>query len=72
MNHFGYWVAGRTYFFKNTLYWRFDDTIVKAESRYPQSAPIFWLGCADPDERREEPYQAPYYSTYSYTYWFYK
>ena len=38
---------GRTYFFKNKMFWRFDDTLVRTDMRYPQEAPPFWLGCPE-------------------------
>ena len=38
---------GRTYFFKNGHYWRFNDTVVRTERDYPQQASPHWLGCAE-------------------------
>jgi len=38
---------GKTYFFKKKLFWRFDDTIVRTDIRYPLSAPQYWLGCPE-------------------------
>ena len=40
-------LKGRTYFFKNDQFWRFDDTLVRTEMRYPLQASPYWLGCPE-------------------------
>ncbi|XP_046679836.1 matrix metalloproteinase-17-like [Homalodisca vitripennis] len=39
------WSDGTTYFFKNNLYWAFNNTWLKTEPFYPQQAAEYWLGC---------------------------
>lgn len=36
-----------TYFFKNDLFWAFNNTLLKTETSYPKSAAPYWLGCRD-------------------------
>ncbi|KAG8295727.1 Matrix metalloproteinase-15 [Homalodisca vitripennis] len=38
-------MASTTYFFKNNLYWAFNNTWLKTEPFYPQQASEYWLGC---------------------------
>lgn len=44
---FWFFNPGRTYFFKDKMFWRFDDTLVRTDMRYPQEATPYWLGCPE-------------------------
>lgn len=37
---------GRTYFFKEKSYWKFNDQKMKAESTYPRPSAGFWMNCS--------------------------
>ena len=39
--------AGRTYFFKHELFWRFDDALVRIDGRFPLMAAPYWLACPE-------------------------
>lgn len=38
-------LAGKTYFFKSTVYWLLDNAAVRPERGYPRRAAKFWLNC---------------------------
>lgn len=40
-------IAGKTYFFKDKLFWKFDNLLIKIDKRYPLPAPQYWLGCPE-------------------------
>ncbi|XP_077994650.1 matrix metalloproteinase-19-like [Glandiceps talaboti] len=39
------WKNGRTYFFKDDEYWRYNDMGFKVDDEYPKTASVWWLGC---------------------------
>ena len=43
------WKNGKTYFFKNNKYWRFNDNKMAVSKDYPKSRTTYWMGCGMPD-----------------------
>ncbi|XP_046622272.1 matrix metalloproteinase-14-like isoform X1 [Neodiprion virginianus] len=41
------WIDGKTYFFKDKLFWKFDNLLIKTDNRYPLPAPQYWMGCPE-------------------------
>lgn len=37
--------SGKSYFFKGTGFWKFDDSIMHVAHNRPKSSAIHWMGC---------------------------
>nr|XP_054774934.1 matrix metalloproteinase-19-like [Lytechinus pictus] len=49
------WFNGKTYFFKDNEYWRFNYNKMKAANGYPKPWSEYWMGCGQPDVRPRSP-----------------
>lgn len=47
------WTNGRSYFFKGSKYYAYDDARVKLleddRNPYPRDVASYWMGCSNPD-----------------------
>lgn len=55
-----FYIIGKTYFFKDKGYWKFNDMYMRVEHSEPKPSAPFWMGCSDNFESNDIGQKLPY------------